>query len=48
LSPLENGEHVRPCLDRTCGVTIAFLSREARMQTRLESGQNLAVCHHPS
>jgi hypothetical protein len=43
LSPLENGEHVRQCLDRTCGVAIAFLSREARMQVIVERCAGLDV-----
>jgi transposase len=31
-----NGEHVWQCLDFTCGVTVAFQGREARMQALIE------------
>src|SRR3954452_2864979 len=31
-----NGEHVWQCLDPTCGVTVAFWGREARMQALIE------------
>jgi transposase len=40
---LGNGEHVWQCLDRTCGVTIAFLSREAMMQVIIERCAGLDV-----
>ena len=31
-----NGEHVWQCLELTCGVTVAFQGREARMQALIE------------
>src|SRR3954463_7322333 len=33
-----NGEHVWQCLDPTCGVTVAFWGREARMKGLIERG----------
>jgi hypothetical protein len=38
-----DGEHVRQCLDRTCGVTVAFLSRKARMQVSVDRCAGLDV-----
>jgi hypothetical protein len=40
---LGNGEHGWQCLERTCGVTVAFLIKEVMMQVMIERSAGFDV-----